>query len=398
MKKSEFLNLVEAIFFTCLALVTAMIVTPRIAQAGAPPSIENMDQTMSTALYWTADRLAGAMPVPMPAMSGTPQALSPSEAQSAVSSPSALSSPGQPPSLVGKADVAMQLFSPLKQQSISADDQVPLSFGDDPGFRFTSSRLEGKYDAYPNTLEGQLFFTIPRGTTVAPGNYVCSATVQRSKIITTAGHCVSDGNGNFYRNWLFVPAIRDGFAPFGTFTYTFVVTTSTWFTGGGGVPNAQDVAVIGLAPNSAGNPVSAYTGTAGFDIPDLYVGQQVTVLGYPCNLDSCTKAHRTDAQVQNAGGNNTLEIGSDARGGASGGAWMINWGTYAVGEPPPGAIDTKSKAIVAVTSYGPISKSQFYLGASILDSGYVECTPLKTCNRSPSAILNYACFKHTNAC
>lgn len=405
MNRFKYLSRLTAGIFGCLALLLAtMMLPPKVnAQAGAPPSLDNTNQTMSTGAYWTPELLAGAQPMPMPAVSGAPQAAEP---QVAPSGPPITSPGGRPASLQGMPDAGVQLFtSTARQQLELLDTPIPDMYSGDPGFRFTSSRLEsegaanlGAYKVFPNGLEGQLFFTVPPGTSVGAGNYVCSATVQRPSMITTAGHCVSDGNSHFYKNWLFVPAIRNGFAPFGKFGWKFVTTTSTWFTGGGGVPNAQDVAVIVLAKDSSGNQVSAYTGWAGFQIPDLYVGQHITALGYPCNLDSCSKAHRTDAQVQDAGGNNTYEIGADARGGASGGGWMINWGTYASGEPPAGALDSISKALIAVTSYGPISTSPFYLGASILDSRYVECTPLKTCNPSPTAILNHACVKYPGAC
>lgn len=407
MNRFEYLNRRITAIFGCLTLLLAtMMLPPKVgAQATAPPSLANTDQTMSTEAYWTPERLAGAKPMPMPHVSGAPQAVPQAETQFAPSG-TALSSPGRrPPSLQGMPDAGVSLFPSTARQLNLLDTPVPEMFSDNPGFRFTSSRLEaeaaanlGAYKAYPDGLEGQLFFTVPPGTNEGAGNYVCSATVQRPRMITTAGHCVSDGNSHFYQNWLFVPAIRNGFAPFGTFSWKFVTTTNTWFTGGGGVPNAQDVAVIVLKNNAVGNPVWVYTGWAGFNIPDLYVGQHITALGYPCNLDGCAKAHRTDAQVQDAGGNNTLEIGADARGGASGGGWMINWGEYASGEPPAAALDSISKALVAVTSYGPISTSYFYLGASILDGRYVQCTPLKTCSSSPSAVLNFACVKYPGSC
>jgi V8-like Glu-specific endopeptidase len=269
--------------------------------------------------------------------------------------------------------------------------------------RFTSSRLVtdqvaavGGEKKYPYRFEGQLSFTVPPGTTEPAGNYVCSATVQQPGIIVTAGHCVSDGNSHFFTNWLFVPATRNGNAPFGKWTWHQVTTTSTWFTGGGGVPNAQDVAVIVLNKKLS-KRIGNVVGWAGFTIPDLYSGQHVTVVGYPCNLDNCTKDHRTDAQAID-NGTNTDIIGSDARGGASGGGWIINYGEYGAGQPDPGASDANLNALVAVTSYGPVASGVLYLGASILDTRYVECVPLNTCNLAPTGILNFACVNNAGAC
>jgi V8-like Glu-specific endopeptidase len=271
------------------------------------------------------------------------------------------------------------------------------------GLRFTSSRLVFNAVAalnaekkYPYATEGQLFFTVPPGTIVAPGNYVCSATVQRLGVIVEAGHCVSDGNGHFFKSWLFVPAERKGKAPFGKWTAHQEWVSNTWHLGGGGVPNAQDVSAIVLNKNNR-KWIAQVTGDVGFSIPDLYSGQHVTVLGYPCNLDSCSIDHRTDAQTVD-GGTNTEVIGADGTGGSSGGGWIVNYGEYAAGQPAAGANDSGLNALVAVTSYGPIDTTQMYLGASILDSRYVECVPLNTCNPKPTAVLNSACVNNPGAC
>src|SRR5579872_1571211 len=52
----------------------------------------------------------------------------------------------------------------------------------------------------------------------------------------------------------------------------------------------------------------------------------VTMLGYPCNLDSCLKMEETGAQAFESGGNNTTIYGSAMRGGASGGPWIQDYG------------------------------------------------------------------------
>jgi V8-like Glu-specific endopeptidase len=307
--------------------------------------------------------------------------------------------PGAPPTLRAPS-ANNQLFNPnLRDLGESVE---PGAFGTSD-LRFTSSRLVtdavaalGGEKTYPYSIEGQLSFTEPSG------NFVCSATVQRIGVITTAGHCVSDGKGHFFTNWVFVPATRMGSAPFGKWVWSAVTTTSTWFNGGGGVPNAQDVAVIVLAKNAAGQRIGSLTGYAGFNTPDLYGGQHVTVIGYPCNLDSCAKDHRTDAQAS-AASTNTAIVGTDAAGGSSGGGWLINFGQYATGQPVSGASDTNLNSLVAVYSYLPVPFTPLYGGASILDncaaaSCYTQCTPLNTCSSSPKAILNYACVHNPGAC
>jgi V8-like Glu-specific endopeptidase len=363
------------------------------AKTNGPPTLVNSDQAATDA-FWTAGRLANAKPMPLPAASNVPFS---SEIESAP--PSQVSAPGGTPTLRAALS-STQLFTPVPRQEESV---VPEMFGSQ-GLRFTSSRLVtdavanlGGERTVPYSITGQLTFTIPPGTTQPPGNYVCSATVQALGVITTAGHCVSDGNRHFYTNWVFTPATRGGSAPFGKWSWRQVVTTNTWFTGGGGVPNAQDVAVIALNPNSSGVKIGNLTGFAGFNIPDLYVGQHVSLIGYPCNLDNCAKDHRTDAQVF-GGSNNTDLAGSDMSGGASGGGWLINYGQYATGEPPSGASDSNLVSLVADTSYGPVAGGVLYLGASILDGRYVQCTPLSTCAPSPTAILNFICVHNPGYC
>jgi len=383
------INVVVGVLFAAILLSGAAW-----AKTSGPPTVVNNDRR-ATEAFWTADMLAKAKPLPLlEASISAPLTL---ELESAPVSQ--VSAPGAQPTL----DVAgsIQLFTPVPREE--EESVVPEAFGS-AGLRFTSSRLVtdavaslGGERTYPYALTGQLTFTIPPGTTQPPGNYVCSATVQRIGVITTAGHCVSDGSGHFYTNWVFTPAIRSGSAPYGKWTWRQVITTSTWFFGGGGVPNAQDVAVIALFPNGSGIKIGSYTGYAGFNIPGLYAGQHVSAIGYPCNLDSCSKDHRNDAQVF-SGSNNTDIIGSDMSGGASGGGWLINYGQYASGEPVPGASETILLSLVADTSYGPVAGGVLYLGASILDGRYVQCTPLNTCNLSPTAILNYICVHNPGYC
>ena len=77
---------------------------------------------------------------------------------------------------------------------------------------------------YPSA-HGKVFFTDNRV------NYVCSGTAlvsSNSSLVWTAGHCVNEGPGNFYTNFLFVPAYRDGLAPYGRFAGSTLLTTSGW--------------------------------------------------------------------------------------------------------------------------------------------------------------------------
>jgi hypothetical protein len=305
---------------------------------------------------------------------------------------SAVRSAGKGPKLSLMPDYNV-LFAPVARD-LEPLSVMPRMYSSSIGYRFTTSRLTsdsvaqlGAESKYPNAINGQLFFKVPAGRSVPQGNYVCSATVQRKRIITTAGHCVSDGNGGFFKKWLFVPALRNGTGPFGTWTGVFVVVSNTWHFGGGGVPNAQDVASIELADNN-GHAIWEFTGYAEYKIPALYGGQHITANGYPCNIDNCDKIHRTDAQAFSEA-NNTAVIGSDMRGGASGGGWIMNWGEYGIGEPVASGIQAGAVQLVAVTSYGPIDTAPLFLGASILDSRYVN---------GSTGVLDVACAHRAGNC
>src|ERR687894_1207727 len=76
------------------------------------------------------------------------------------------------------------------------------------------------------TAHGKVFFT-DSGV-----NYVCSGTALAGDVVWTAGHCVNEGPGAFYTNFLFVPAYRDGAAPHGRFAAPTLLTTSGWQTRG----------------------------------------------------------------------------------------------------------------------------------------------------------------------
>lgn len=363
---------------TLIAMLLSLSCALSLATTHADAQVTSQDvssSVASTKAYWTASRLVSAKPMPLPLPALSPfAAVQPSSPK--VAGPS-LAAPSQPPTVRATPDYGNVLFEPVDRDLGPEAHEPNMQDPSGTGSRFTSARMTpdavaalGAESKFPFAVNGQLFFKVPKGTTVPKGDYVCSATVQRMRIITTAGHCVSDGNGHFYKGFVFVPALRNGAGPFGSWSGVYVVVSNTWHLGGGTVPNAQDVASIELADNN-GIKIGQVTGTAGYAIPGIGPKQHVTTNGYPCNIDSCNKLHRNDAQAV-AGSSNTVIVGSDMRGGASGGGWLLNWGEYGVGQPPAGVGEPGAILLVAVSSYGPVSTSAFYLGASILDARYVN--------------------------
>jgi len=214
------------------------------------------------------------------------------------------------------------------------------------------------------------FFNIP-----GQGDFVCSASVLRPRVVVTAGHCTHKGSGGtagFYTNFYFIPAYRDGVAPLQTWNPNYVITTSTWATGGGGVPNAADYAMFQMSDKIINNTpvkIGSITGYLGYQTSSLS-SNHATLLGYPCNLDGCAKMHQITARSGASVSPNNVEYGSDMRGGSSGGPWVQNFGELAVGQT--GGSNPGLNRIVGITSYGYNSTAPEVQGSSIPDSRFLS--------------------------
>jgi len=247
----------------------------------------------------------------------------------------------------------------------------------------TSSEVKN----FPYSASGHLFFTITKsGGIDPPGNYQCSASIVKARILVTAGHCLGspivNGKGFFYySNWLFIPADINGSAPFGSWTWSYGIVASGWYNGTGAVPNTEDWAYLILNDNN-GVKIGSKVGHLGWATNSLS-GNNVTELGYPCNLDNCEYMQQTQAQVDASGGSNTYLTGSAGGGGASGGPWVLDFGvgdTCSGNGCPTGLNGLAGNYLVAVTSYAP-NGTVGYLGASQFNSDFSnELTTL--CNRN----------------
>ncbi|MGK2878870.1 MAG: trypsin-like serine peptidase [Solirubrobacterales bacterium] len=175
----------------------------------------------------------------------------------------------------------------------------------------------------PLTAHGKVFFT-DGGV-----NYVCSGTALTGDVIWTAGHCVNAGPGAFFTNFQFVPAYRDGSAPYGMFPATALLTTSGWSaTGQFGVDSGA--AVPGL--NGSGQTLSAAVveRSITFNAPR---NQSYSIYGYPAakkfngqRLRVCNTAwSRDDTSATPA----AMGVPCDMTGGSSGGGWITSSGSVA---------------------------------------------------------------------
>jgi V8-like Glu-specific endopeptidase len=335
-------------------------------------------------VYWTPQRFKDAKPFPMPSAATTTQR------EAAPSRPSGKveSREGQPPSEQYTAP-GEQLFAPDAQPRARHGDEVvePGAVGA-AGAPYTSTRVFPTFSganavfsadrAYPYITVGKLFFSIGG----AP--FVCSGAVIQRRVVATAGHCVHTGtSAGFHSNFVFVPSFRDGAAPFRSWNWRYVATTVTWATGGGGVPNAADYAMIefGDQPLTPGAPASKLGNVVGFlgwQTLNL-VRNHTSKLGYPCNLDNCAKMQNVMSNSFRTTAPNNVEYGSDATGGSSGGPWVQNFATLAVGGGT--GSNTGLNQVVGVTSYIYNDVTQKVQGASILDSRWLSLFNL-LCSRT----------------
>ncbi len=263
---------------------------------------------------------------------------------------------------------------------------------------FTRARVAPRaaVTSKPYRAAGKLFFTIP-----GSGNFQCSASVIKLRLIVTAAHCLFDPVANtFFTNVIFIPAYDgtlsnadpdgDGVTlqrPFGTWNATYLIVSSTWDTTNGALPNAGDFGILKVADKSfSGGPLTKVRTKVGYNLVPVtghLVDTHVSMLGYPCNLDNCNIMQRNDSSDHVVGGTNAWEYGADMTGGSSGGPWVENLGDP-LSQPPQGGFATRN-AVVAVTSYGYNDPNVLILGASGFNAEF-------------TGILNTACAQQAGNC
>lgn len=250
---------------------------------------------------------------------------------------------------------------------------------------FSRSRItpQTANKAAPYRPAGKLYFTIP-----GEGDFQCSASVIKNRLIVTAAHCLYSDSVGFHTHWVFIPGFDGTKAPpsdrpYGTWNWSNVIIPTAWVSSGGALPNNNDFGLLELVDQAT--PPSAVVKTVGATVGKLNLGighlfdTQVTMLGYPCNFDSCAIMQRNDAgdhRGSGVAGSTAYEYGSDMTGGASGGPWIENFGDPA-SALPTGKRVTRN-AVVGVTSYGYIDSNVNILGASQF-------------NANLQSILNTAC-------
>ncbi|MBQ0849437.1 hypothetical protein J8N05_14625 [Streptomyces sp. BH-SS-21] len=171
---------------------------------------------------------------------------------------------------------------------------------------------------------GKVFFEADAGT------FTCSATVANSangSVVLTAGHCVVDGRtGEVYRNWVFIPAYKNGNRPYGTFTANKLFHTKRYVTSRA---NANwDFGFARLSKHN-GRTVKRIVGAQGIKFNHAN-GQKVHSFGYGGSaaegsgerLNHCTgKEHRDTGRPDST----MWGIDCVQTGGSSGGGFLADF-------------------------------------------------------------------------
>ncbi|MEM8612262.1 MAG: hypothetical protein AAGF93_09620 [Cyanobacteria bacterium P01_H01_bin.105] len=192
---------------------------------------------------------------------------------------------------------------------------------------FTRFEVFDDYRVYPYRCIGKLFFK--RGST----RYVCSAASIGGNAIWTAGHCLHAGN-NKSSGWatdvVFVPAYKDGQAPYGQWRAKQLYVRSAWYKNGISKGLCQDMGGAILYPRN-NKKISQVVGWLGFAW-NWSRYQHWNQFGYPAgapfNGQRLIENDSSYAYDGNPGCSpKTVGVGSDLTGGSSGGCWILKFGT-----------------------------------------------------------------------
>jgi V8-like Glu-specific endopeptidase len=288
-----------------------------------------------------------------------------------------------------------------KERVLFLDSAISIQVAGSANLDFSRSRVTPRsaVTANPYRAAGKLFFTEP-----GAGDFQCSASIIRERVIVTAAHCLFDPVAkSFFTNWVFIPAYDGGLTnpagsqtspqrPFGSWDWRFAIVSATWNDTGGALPNNGDFGLLVLQDQSfsGGAPVSVRTkvGASFTAVTNNLGNTHVTMLGYPCNFNNCNIMQRNDSSDHRVGstaaGNNAFEYGSDMAGGSSGGPWVQNFGDP-LGVTPTGLRNLTPNAVVGVTSYGFLDPNVKVLGASRFNAEFV-------------GMLDAACANATGNC
>ncbi|MCL4248737.1 MAG: hypothetical protein KJ065_11390 [Anaerolineae bacterium] len=296
--------------------------TPSMPPSGDPtpeqePKDEGNIQAPETEIeiasegFWTLSRMEKAEPYPLPEVSESQlEDMAESVAEELRQQPTA-----------GSGSVAL---GGAPETATAQDGPTPAATSGGYNYPGPFTRHEPLCMVYPYITAGKIFFT-QRGR-----SYVGSAFSIGNYAFFTAGHCVHDGSNSsagWSQNLVFVPAYRDGNAPYGTWRATKLWARTRWYQNG--IPNGlpEDMGGGVLLPIN-NRKISQVVGWLGFAW-NWSKFQHWHSLGWPAaapfNGNRLWDVQASYAYDGSVGG--TIAMGNDMTGGCSGGPWVWQFGT-----------------------------------------------------------------------
>ena len=205
-------------------------------------------QQKATERYWAKSTMSAARPLQLAVSSSNP-------ATTRNDSPA-----GTPTAVAPSGPGATTAATPSRELLTGTVAPQLTSYAYPAPFTRYALFPASQYNVFPNRAHGKLFFSqqTPNGN----GNFVCSGTVVTSSghwLVETAGHCVANSDTHtFSFNVAFVPAYRNGSAPYGVWTGSSLWTKTAWINSGN---IREDRGFIILNTNSAGANIQDVTGS-----------------------------------------------------------------------------------------------------------------------------------------
>lgn len=291
------------------AIVAALVLVVVAGGSAAPPQSPGKRDRATVIAYWTAERVARAVPREV--------------------------SPDRLPSFATPRETGKPSGTPGGGGGGGSSTTVT-------GAAWTGG---GKVKA----TTGKVLFTM------AGVDYVCSGSVAQdastaTSLILTAGHCVFDETGAaFATNWMFVPDYEDGGSivtnpdgshsfscdtvPYGCWTASALVTTTAWASGGGSLVGFNhDYAFAVVGPGGKPGESKQLDATVGDNAIAFNVSHptQVYSFGYPAAspYDGQKLIYCAGQDVPDTwGGTTDFGLNCNMTGGSSGGPWFVSFGS-----------------------------------------------------------------------
>jgi hypothetical protein len=289
--------------------------------------------------YWTRQMIAELPPVPMPVDTGE-------EIAGAAPVEEVTDPPGSVPGVAPDPDadeVAKAHYPEDWSMAFEGSDWDASSAGEQAAegaavspegtsqiyLSYHVNRYRPLWKKYPHLQSGRF----------ASSGGSCSAKPINSNIVVTAAHCVyNTDNNTWYSNKVFIPAYRNGAAPYGTFPTAGCRVLANWVNLPAGYSintyAPHDVAVCKMGTNSVGKTINQMVGGAGYSWNYSYTQAHFNN-GYPWrNYTGSLLTFRPGQYLRSCTGESfqraaeVLGSGCNWGPGISGGAWERRYAIF----------------------------------------------------------------------